>query len=428
MPGHKGKAILGCEPWDITEIPGADSLYDADGIIRQSELNAGSLFGARTFYSTEGSSHTIRAMLALVCQHAAAMGSPHLVWAGRNVHSSFLSAAALLDLSVEWLYSSGEDSYLSCQIEAADLDQKLREASPLPAAVYITSPDYLGNLSDVRALAETCHKYGVLLLVDNAHGAYLRFLPWPAHPMELGADICCDSAHKTLPVLTGGAYLHLADGLSCFSDKDVKEALRLFGSTSPSYLTLQSLDRANLYLAEELPARLRGLLPLVESMKRELVSCGYRLIGTEPMKLTISAGRRGYTGAEIAALLAEQNMIVEFFDPDHVVMMLTPALGAEAIDRLTGALTAIPPKGPVENTAPAFARPRAGMSIREAALAPFETLPVEQCLGRTLARAAIGCPPAVPILVCGEVIDEHAIDCFRYYGIGTCDVVRKRRG
>lgn len=82
-----------------------------------------------------------------------------------------------------------------------------------PAAVYITSPDYLGNLADIGGMSDVCRKYGVLLIVDNAHGAYLHFLPKPEHPLDLGAEMCCDSAHKTLPVLTGGAYLHISQML-----------------------------------------------------------------------------------------------------------------------------------------------------------------------------------------------------------------------
>ena len=103
--------------------------------------------------------------------------------------------------------------------------------------MYVTSPDYLGGMQDVAALAEVCHRYGTLLAVDNAHGAYLRFLRPSRHPLDLGADLCCDSAHKTLSVLTGGAYLHIARTAPTSLAENAKEALALFGSTSPSYLT-----------------------------------------------------------------------------------------------------------------------------------------------------------------------------------------------
>ncbi len=424
MPGHKGVPYLGCEGMDITEIPGADSLYDADGIIRESELNASSLFGCRTFYSAEGSSHAIRAMLALVRQYADTEGRAPVILAGRNVHSSFISALALLGLSVQWLYSQ-DSTYLSCTVRADELEKRLKEAKELPAAVYVTSPDYLGNRADISALAEVCRRYGVLLLADNAHGAYLKFLPHSEHPIDLGADICCDSAHKTLPVLTGGAYLHLSPRLSVFSDGDVKEALRLFGSTSPSYLILQSLDMANRYLSEGYKTKLAEFVSLADGMKRALIAHGYTLVGNEPLKLTVSSKEYGYRGEELAKLLAEENITAEFFDPDHVVFMLTPSLTDCDVKRLTEVLIGIPQRERIEERMPPFALPRAGMSVREAMLSRFELLPAEQCLGRTLARASVSCPPAVPILVSGEIIDENALNCFKYYGIEVCRVTKK---
>ena len=189
MPGHKGEGPLGMEALDITEIPGADSLYEADGVIAQSEKNASALFGAPTLYSTEGSSLCIRAMLALVQRHAAAQGRRPMIAAGRNAHKTFLSAAALLDLPVNWLTPEGAQSYLSCALSAGELEAQLAAMDEPPAAVYLTSPDYLGNTVDVAALSAVCHRHGALLLVDNAHGAYLRFLPQSRHPIDLGADL-----------------------------------------------------------------------------------------------------------------------------------------------------------------------------------------------------------------------------------------------
>ena len=103
------------------------------------------------------------------------------------------------------LWPRGEGSYLSCGLTPSDVEAYLESAPELPAAVYLTSPDYLGKVADIRGIAAVCHRFGVLLAVDNAHGAYLKFLRPSRHPMDLGADLCCDSAHKTLPVLTGGA-------------------------------------------------------------------------------------------------------------------------------------------------------------------------------------------------------------------------------
>ena len=220
MPGHKGKPLLGCEALDITEIDGADDLFHPEGIIAQSEANATRLFGTvHTYYSTEGSSQCIRAMLCLALQAAPAAGQRPVLLAARNAHKALLYAAALLDFDIQWLWPAPQDagSLCSCPVSAAKLTgalQGLAQQGKRPFGVYITSPDYLGGMQDIRALSAVCDTFGMPLLVDNAHGAYLHFLKEGSrHPIQLGADLCCDSAHKTLPVLTGGAYLHLGSSV-----------------------------------------------------------------------------------------------------------------------------------------------------------------------------------------------------------------------
>ena len=265
----------------------------------------------------------------------------------------------------------------------------------------------------------------MLLLVDNAHGAYLKFLPRSQHPMDLGADLCCDSAHKTLPVLTGGAYLHLASGLPELFFRQAKNALCLFGSTSPSYLILQSLDRANPYLAEGYRERLSAFTGETGALKDRLIGHGYTLRGDEPLKLTLAAKDYGYPGTALAALLRERGIVCEFADPDFLVLMLTPETGSAGLAMLEKALLSLPRRPALSEKAPGFCRAEKVMSIREASLSPSEILPVSACAGRVLAAANVGCPPAVPIVVCGERIDEAALRCFAYYGIKDCTVVRK---
>lgn len=414
MPGHKGKPILGCEPWDITEIDGAGNLYAPDGIVTESEENASHLFGCRTYYSAEGSSLCIRAMLLL----ARRITGRTVVLAARNVHKAFLSAAALLDLDVRWLHPQADEAYQSCTVTAQAVANALR--SIRPCAVFLTTPDYLGNLADVAAIAQVCRRHGVLLLTDNAHGAYLHFLPQTMHPMDLGADLCCDSAHKTLPVLTGGAYLHVSPRPD-LTARQVKDALSLFGSTSPSYLILQSLDRANVYL-ETYADRLRAFLPQTAALRDALCAHGYTLCGDEPLKLTVRAKPFGYTGDALAALLSKENIFCELHDPDHLVCMLTPENGGDLL-RLQDALLRIPRRAPLTDAPPAYRALQQAVSVREACLAPQETLPVERCVGRIAAGLSANCPPAVPIVLCGERIDADAAERLRYYGIRTCAVL-----
>lgn len=421
MPGHKGKELLGFESLDITEIDGADSLYEASGIIAESEANASTIFGCDTYYSTEGSSQCIRAMVYLLMLHAKNNGEKPYILAGRNAHKTFHSAIALVDIDVDWIYPDNAENYLSCNISAERISEILKKCDKKPTAVYLTSPDYLGNVLDISGIADVCHKNGILLAVDNAHGAYLKFLTSSKHPIDLGADICCDSAHKTLPVLTGGAYLHLANGLKNELGANVKNALSLFGSTSPSYLILQSLDMANVYL-EAYGNRLSTFISRVDLLKNQLSQGGYDLYGNEPLKIMVQTKKYGYYGNEFAKILNEKGIVCEFADSDFVVLMLTPEI--EDLDKIAEIMLSILKKEAKDEAIPKFSLPKRGMSIREAVLLPFEALPVEQCLGRVVAITSVGCPPAVPIAVAGEVIDENVLACFKYYGIKECNVVK----
>ena len=422
MPGHKGKPLTGPEPYDITEISGADSLYEANGIIRESERNAQALFGsAGTFYSTEGSSQCIRAMLYLALLYARRMGKKPLILAGRNAHKTFITGAALLDIDVEWLAPSDDNGYLSCPIDARALDERIRERSP--SAVYITSPDYLGCRVDIPSVSAVCKKHGVLLIVDNAHGAYLKFLSCSEHPLDLGADLCCDSAHKTLPALTGASYLHVSSSAPSWMLDRVKDALALFGSTSPSYLILRSLDAVNAYIDGGYPARLCAFVRRADLLKERLRSLGYALVGDEPLKLTVAPKDHGYTGFEMKDILCARGVESEFADKDVLVLMLSCEMGEESLSLLEDIFASIPKRDALCERMPAVYLPERAMSVRDAMLSFAERVSVADAEGRILATPNVSCPPAVPIAVCGERIDRAVIERFEYYGIDTCSVV-----
>lgn len=417
MPGHKGRCFLGCEPWDITEIHGADALYEAEGILAESEQNAAALFGSqRTCYSTEGSSQCIRAMLYLA---VAASGS-HTVVAARNVHRAFVSAAALLDLEIRWLWPEESRSLCGCPISPAQLEETLHSLPEPPAAVYLTSPDYLGGMAEIPALAQICHQHGTLLLVDNAHGAYLRFLQPSLHPLDLGADLCCDSAHKTLPVLTGGAYLHLSPTAPAQLAPLAKSALGLFGSTSPSYLTLASLDLCNRYLAEGYPQRLAEAVERLAELRERLTAAGWRVEPSDPLRVTVAAPR-GVTGQELAGQLRRQGAECEYADRDFLVLMATPENTPEELAQAAAALGQCP--GEANPPQLPLARGERACSIRQAAFAPRETVDAAHSLGRVCGLPTVGCPPAIPIAVSGERITPEALALFAYYGIEQVEVL-----
>ena len=447
MPGHKGQSILGFEPWDITEIKGADELYEAEGIIAESEANATRLFGtAHTYYSTEGSSQCIRAMLCLALQAAPRTGKRPVLLAARNAHKALLYAAALLDFDIEWLWPAPEDAcaLCSCPVSAARLTAALHameQQGRKPFGIYVTSPDYLGGVQDIAALAAVCKTFDLPLLVDNAHGAYLRFLPENRHPIALGAAMCCDSGHKTLPVVTGGAYLHLGKNAPIQDETAVRNALALFGSTSPSYLILQSLDKCNQILAEGYPLRLLQCCGYLTRLRRELNEAAAAkhclvplVLESEPLKVTLDAAALGMTGTELAEALRSAKVECEYADPRYVVLMFTPANPPQDFERLTSAVLHI-----VENLTGPFPLPEENnreflelehklhtcCSIRQAVFAPQEQVPTEQAVGRICAMPTVSCPPAIPIVVSGEKITSAAVRLMQKHHVMQVAVLRK---
>lgn len=428
MPGHKGKDFLGCEHLDITEIDGADVLYYPCGIIEKSENNASALFGSHhSFYSTEGSTLAIKTMLCAAT--SGCKSSKPFILAARNVHKSFIYACALLDMEVKWIFPKEREHLCSCEISSGLLDKTIQDLTEKPCAVYLTSPDYLGNILDIASISKTCHKYNIPLLIDNAHGAYLAFTEPCMHPLSLGADMCCDSAHKTLPVLTGGAYLHVSrNAPERFKDNyAIRNSFSIFASTSPSYLTLQSLDLCNKYLSEGYKDKLADHINTLSKIKEKLSEHGYAVCQSEPLKLVISCNEYGYSGYEIANILRSKNVESEFSDSTHIVLMSTPENSSNDLEALFNVLLQISPKKAIKeisNNALALC-PVAITSIRKAILGKRKVINIDDAEGEICASPTVSCPPAVPIVISGELIRREHIELLRSYGIEKIEIIAK---
>lgn len=423
MPGHKGKSFLGFESYDITEIDGADVLGAADGIIKKSEDNASSLFSsAHTFYTTQGSSTAICAMLSLVREST---DDRPLILAARNVHKSFIHSCVLLDYDIEWIMPREMTHITKCIISSDDVESAIDSCSKKPSAVFITSPDYLGNIQDVESISAVCRKHNVLFLVDNAHGAYLAFTNPCMHPLYLGADACADSAHKTLPVLTGGAYLHISKNAPKIFLQKARDALALFSSTSPSYLVLQSLDVCNVYLSEGFDKKLSECILRIKKLRKFILEKGFCVVESEPLKVVIDAKESGIMGQTLADILKQNKIEPEFYDEDFIVLMITPENSDEDFIRLKHVFEAINVKERIIKKKFVLRKPECKMTLRDAIFAPSETVDVSDALGRICAMPSVSCPPAVPIAVSGEVINLEHIDLFRHYGIAKVKVVKE---
>ena len=428
MPGHKGVSFFGFEKYDITEIKGADDLSCPDGIIQQSEENASRLFGTKaTLYSTGGSSQSIKAMLHLAFINRKSTSQPPYILAGRNAHKAFIFAAAKIGFDIEWLYPETCNSLCSCVITADILKNALQNASQLPFAVYITTPDYLGKTTDITALAKVCREYDIPLLADNAHGAYSAFTKEPFHPILQGADMCCDSAHKTLPALTGCGYLHIAKTDRYGYSVNAKEVMTVYGTSSPSYLLLQSLDLCNKYIENNIRNDLEICSQKVSETTKLLNIKGIKNASEEPIKITADFSKFDKNGFDIPEHFRKHNIEFEYADNDFVVFMATAQNSDKDFSRLKEAIKSLPDFCEIaKKTDFSFVKGQQKMTVRNAIFSKCTEIPIEQAQGKICGTPTVSCPPAIPIVVSGEKITDEHIKLLKYYGKTHINIVNER--
>ena len=252
-----------------------------------------------------------------------------------------------------------------------------------------------------------------------------KFLNNDIHPITLGATACSDSAHKTLPVLTGGAYLHFGASAEKFIDLDsVKDDLSTFSSSSPSYLIMASLDNANDILAQNFTAQLDKAVKEIDGVKKYLTSLGVTVKESEPLKIVIDAKKCGYTGFEICDLLKKNGVTVEFYDEDYVCLMASPYNDKRDYKKLKSAFKGFTLKPEKERVAFNLKAEKV-LSPREAYFAKKVKVKTIDALGKTLADISYSCPPAVPIAVIGERVDGDVVKALSYYGVNEVFIVEE---
>ncbi len=425
MPGHKGRPPYEAGDLffsDITEVAGADSLYQADGAIALLEQEYARLYGsAASLLSAGGSTLCIQTMLALV------LGEGDGLVLSRTVHRATVAAMGLLGVHPIWVWPATAKKagipHQPLPVTPTQIEGAL-QANPKAAAVLVTSPDYSGQLCDLAAIARVCRSRGKPLLVDNAHGAHLAFLPQSLHPMRLGADLCCDSLHKTLPVLTGGAMLHIKDPALAPAAKQV---MALFGSTSPSYPVMISANRALPYLQGPFSGELLHLCRQLERLGQTAARRGFALPARpcDPMRLTLGYRGMGYSDDAFGQIIRNCGIEPEYVAGGVCVLMASPQNTGEDLARL-GELIALLPALPSLPYDPPLPGPLpVAMELRQAMLAPREALPNTPALaGRVAAVPFSVCPPGVPLAAPGEVLTPQALRALEMSGAKTLCVVK----
>ena len=425
MPGHKGAFISPfgeLMAYDVTEVEGTDSLFEDDGPLKELEEIFTRLYDTKgTVMSAGGSTLCIQAMLRMVAK------KEDRILAGRNIHAAAVNAMALLGLEPVWVYPNRkQEERLIGEIspdEIRSVLEKEKQAGTLDSlcAIYVTSPDYFGVMSDIRSIAQIAHEYGLPLLVDNAHGAHLHFLKEEYHPMQLGADLCCDSLHKTMPALTGAALLHTSDAKYC---PQMKGAMTVFGSTSPNYLIMLSMDSTAAFLMQDGAERIQQTVTRCEELRQKAREKGFVLPQhCDPMRLTLPLAGTGWDAQNFRKLLRKHKIMEEYLSDSGCVLLFSPFNREEDFKRTEALLDEVLIQNQPFTAFPIVPSEKV-MSLREAFLSPKESVPVEKAEGRIAAQVKITCPPGIPLVMPGERLHKEIIKILKNSGIFVIDVVK----
>ena len=409
MPGHKGKSLPAPElaaiaAIDFTELPPTGDLFSGGGAIGAAEALWAKVFHmASCLFLTGGSTQGVHAALALACKPG------ETVLLDRGSHRSAYNALALLDLKPvylerPWLASEG----ITGPISPSSVAQALEE-HPEAKTLCITSPTYYGVLSDLPALAELMHRRGGVLVVDGAHGAHLPFL---GNDHLSAADLVVTSAHKTLPAL-GQSSLLFANG---FEPEQVRRMTSVYGSSSPSYPMMISMDGARAWMEGEGQRLYRRTAERAAALRERFPSL--REGALDPTRLTLNA----VDGPALARALEARGLWPEMEDGGHVVLILTGMDSEEDLDRLERALEEVPELLGRCPPIPAPPMPERVLSPREALFARTERLSLEDCAGRVSAVQLAPYPPGVPVVAPGERITEKELAYLREIGYNNHEV------
>lgn len=412
MPGHSGNFLPAPElqplaPLDVTEVPGTGNLYEAGEPFDSAQALWAQAAGFdHCQFLTGGSTMGLHTGLALLAQP----GSTVLV--DRGCHRSVFHAMALLDLHPVYLerpWCSGEN--LTGPFTPEQVANTLKN-HPEIKTVCITSPTYSGVLSDIPAIAREIHAHGGRLLVDGAHGAHLPFLGVDAFGE---ADCVVVSAHKTLPAM-GQTALLFTRGL----DPDrVRRMAAVYGTSSPSYPMMASLDLARDWLEGEGRGAYLRTAQRVAQLREKFPSLrpgpGFAL---DPCRFTLKV----QDGPAFARALEERGIYPEMEDGGHVVFICTACHREEDFHRLEAALEELKDGLGDCQPLPAPPLPEQVRTPREALFAPTETLPLEACEGRIAAAPLAPYPPGVPVVAPGERIGKKELSYLARIGYNNSRV------
>lgn len=426
VPGHKYGDLLPDEgkgyfqellKLDATELNGLDDLHSPEGIILEAEKLLGHFYSAKkSFFLVNGSTVGNLAMIM------AAVAENETVLVQRNCHKSVLNGVQLVKAHPVFLGPDFDEEWgVAGEVSLHTVEKAVQEY-PDAKAIILTYPNYYGMIHDIEEIIQYSHSKGIPVLIDEAHGAHFAGNDkFPRSAVQLKADIVVQSAHKTLPAMTMGAYLHFNSDI--LTERKVSDCLQLLQSSSPSYPIMASLDMARHYLATYSNEDMNVFLQKITEFRRRLQQLrGIRVLEYQngkgdPLKITIQS-TTSLSGYDLQSLLEGVGIYAEMADPYNILLVF-PLLKKdmdfpieEIISRFEAALQSIPntQRCKIVNS---FGKPKISkpsLSVKQMSSLKSESIHLEEAVGKICAQLLIPYPPGIPLLFPGEIIRKEDID------------------
>lgn len=416
VPGHKYGAVqneMGSVFFseimrlDATELTGLDDLHSPESVIREAAQLLAALYGVEeSFFLVNGSTAGNLAMILSVC------GEGDRILVQRNCHKSIINALRLAKADPifiepifhgDWKVAGGLDTEAVNQAIVRFPDLK---------AIVLTYPNYYGISDPITGIIEAAHNNNIPVIVDEAHGAhFIAGEDFPASAVGLGADIVVQSAHKTLPAMTMGSFLHYNSRLVNLGR--LRDYLQMLQSSSPSYPIMASLDLARMYLGTYKKSDMASLLKKIRKFREGLAEIPQiRVLNEEgridPLKVVVQSAC-SLNGFEIQQILENEGIFTELADPSNVLLvlpLLKESMSYPFMDTVEKIKDILRGYSPVQHQVVEFSKggtlSQLALSYEEMDNLQAEPIKLEEAEGLVAAETIVPYPPGIPLILKGE--------------------------
>ncbi|MFT4415957.1 aminotransferase class I/II-fold pyridoxal phosphate-dependent enzyme [Fredinandcohnia humi] len=431
VPGHKNGHVLSTRGLlyfkeilkiDATELTGLDDLHHPEGAILEAEELTASLYGVdKSYFLVNGSTVGNLSMILAVC-------SPNdTILVQRNSHKSIINGLKLAGAKPVFLHPEYDEEVQVPSYVSFDTVKEALDNYPDAKAIILTNPTYYGmsNPSELGRIISFAHAKNIPVLIDEAHGAHFILDGFPDSALSLGADIVVHSAHKTLPAMTMGSFLHINSKL--VNPYQVANNLQVLQSSSPSYPIMASLDLARHYLAGYKNSGTTSILEKIKGFKASLkelsqikiVESSTQFVQTDPLKLTIQSHCQ-FNGFQLQSLFEKEGIYSELADPNNVLFVLPLSEGFEYRELLRKIRNVLKDTHTIKKN---FRNLTHDMG-KITALPIFyneikgynkKVVSFNEAVGNISGEMIVPYPPGIPLLMEGEIITERHIELISTY-------------